>query len=156
VEQLWRPYGPAVDVGINPWTLHVIELSVEPVAVFELRVLMEYSEELVSKFFEKDFGDESNFTELFEFLMSFKGNEPERVQLAILKLSEGDPDKLRQNVELAKIDYRDVLAGAEYPEQMESGATAYNTETEDYEAILARDREQYESWLAEVSDSQES
>jgi len=40
--------------------------------------------------------------------------ERERVQLDILKLSEGDIDKLRKVVGLAKRDYRDVIVAAEY------------------------------------------
>ncbi len=44
--------------------------------------------------------------------------ERERVQIAILKLSDGDLDQLLVNVEVAKRDYRDVLAYAEYPEEM--------------------------------------
>ncbi|MFQ5942309.1 MAG: hypothetical protein ACE5JF_02025 [Anaerolineales bacterium] len=52
------------------------------------------------------------------------------------------------------MDYRDVLAWAEYPEQLDSGATAYDTVSEDYEAILDRDRKQYLDWLSEESDSQ--
>lgn len=40
--------------------------------------------------------------------------EKERVQLAILRLSEGDTAKLREYINLAKIDYRDVLMSAEY------------------------------------------
>ena len=43
--------------------------------------------------------------------------ERERVQLAILKLSEGNEEKLRQHVDVAKRDYRDVLFWAEYPEE---------------------------------------
>jgi hypothetical protein len=41
----------------------------------------------------------------------------ERVQLAILKLSEGNEEKLREFVSVAKRDYRDVLFWAEYPEE---------------------------------------
>ena len=41
--------------------------------------------------------------------------ERERVQLAILKLSAGNLDRLLHNVEVAKRDYRDVLWWAEYP-----------------------------------------
>jgi len=41
--------------------------------------------------------------------------ERERVQLAILKLSEGNEEKLREFVAVAKRDYRDVLFWAEYP-----------------------------------------
>jgi hypothetical protein len=41
--------------------------------------------------------------------------ERERVQLGILKLSEGNEEKLREFVAVAKRDYRDVLFWAEYP-----------------------------------------
>src|SRR6266571_8620923 len=43
--------------------------------------------------------------------------ERERVQLAILKLSEGNEEKLREFFAVAKRDYRDVLFWAEYPEE---------------------------------------
>jgi len=41
--------------------------------------------------------------------------ERERVQLAILKLSEGNMDKLCHYTGAAKQDYRDVFYWAEYP-----------------------------------------
>lgn len=40
--------------------------------------------------------------------------EPERVQLAILKLSDGNLDLLGHFVDRAKADYRDVLYWTEY------------------------------------------
>ena len=40
--------------------------------------------------------------------------EKERVQLAIIKISVGDILKLHEYVNLAKIDYRDILMSAEY------------------------------------------
>ena len=43
--------------------------------------------------------------------------ERERVQLAILKLSDGKEDKLREFVAVAKRDYRDVLFWADNPEE---------------------------------------
>ena len=43
------------------------------------------------------------------------GRERERVQLAILKLSEGNKEKLREFVAVAKRDYRDVLFWANNP-----------------------------------------
>jgi|SRR5438105_7204548 len=45
--------------------------------------------------------------------------EPEvaRVQLAILKLSEGSEAKLREYVAVAKRDYRDALFWAEHPDE---------------------------------------
>ena len=43
--------------------------------------------------------------------------ERERVQLAILKLSQGNEEKLRQGVEVAKRDFRDALLLAEYADE---------------------------------------
>lgn len=43
--------------------------------------------------------------------------ERERVQLAILKLSDGNEEKLREFVAVAKRDYRDVLFWADNPEE---------------------------------------
>jgi hypothetical protein len=43
--------------------------------------------------------------------------ERERVQLAILKLSDGNEERLREFVAVAKRDYRDVLFWADNPEE---------------------------------------
>jgi hypothetical protein len=43
--------------------------------------------------------------------------ECERVQLAILKLSGGNEEKLREFVAIAKRDYRDILFWADNPEE---------------------------------------
>jgi uncharacterized protein with GYD domain len=43
--------------------------------------------------------------------------ERERVQIAILNLSEGSEEKLAKNLANAKRDYRDVLFWSEYPAQ---------------------------------------
>jgi hypothetical protein len=43
--------------------------------------------------------------------------ERARVQVAILKLSAGREEKVREYVDVAKRDYRDVLFWAEYPEE---------------------------------------
>jgi len=43
--------------------------------------------------------------------------ERERVQLAILKLSEGDEEKLREFTAVAKRDYQDVLFWADNPQE---------------------------------------
>jgi hypothetical protein len=43
--------------------------------------------------------------------------ERERVQMAIVNLSEGSEEKLRDFLAVAKRDYRDVLFWSEYPEE---------------------------------------
>src|SRR5262245_41264460 len=65
-----------------------------------------------------------------------------RLSLAALKMSEGNLEKLREAVEFAKKDYRDVLAAAEYPEELRMAE-----DPKDIAAIRARDRAQYEAWL---------
>ena len=64
---------------------------------------------------------ESARTRVLELLDSYGvesyERERERVQLAILKLSEGNEEKLREFVAVAKRDYRDVLFWAENPDE---------------------------------------
>ncbi len=66
-----------------------------------------------------------------------------RVRLAILKLSEGDIDRLPKLVELAGIDARDVLGEAEYPRQMRHPPGMATPE------MILADRADYEDWLLE-------
>ncbi len=72
------------------------------------------------------------------------GGPPHRVHLAILKLSDGDTEAVRQYLSLAEVDYRDVIASAEYPAQMRIGP---NATPEAKQVAEAADREQYRRWL---------
>ena len=45
----------------------------------------------------------------------------ERTRLAVLKIAAGSRDELRNQIEVAKIDWRDVLNAAEYPEAISMG-----------------------------------
>ena len=105
------------------------------------------AQQLVRRVFDHLFGAHPDRDAFWEALKSYAEKESPRVQLAILKLSEGDPEKLRHYVQAAQTDYRDVLAWAEYPEQLRSGKTRFNTPLTEYEAILERDRRQFEEWL---------
>ena len=76
----------------------------------------------------------------------------ERVQLAILKLSKGNVDKLLHYIEAATEDWRDVLYWAEYPnsakvefgrQQLQDASTA--------QIYREQDREQYLAWLYEAN-----
>lgn len=64
---------------------------------------------------------ESAHTCVFELLDSYGvesyERERERVQLAIVKLSAGNEEKLREFVVVAKRDYRDILFWADNPEE---------------------------------------
>lgn len=64
---------------------------------------------------------ETSYSRVLELLDSYGvesyERERERVQFAILKLSEGNEEKLREFVAVAKRDYRDVLFWAENPDE---------------------------------------
>jgi hypothetical protein len=69
----------------------------------------------------------------------------DRVYLAILKLC--DEEKLTDPshyVNIAKQDFRDVLAWAEYPNQMKFGYTKDPVKTAE---LIKKDQEQYQAWL---------
>lgn len=74
-------------------------------------------------------------------LEAYPGRAGTRLQLAMLKNSSGDLDKLADQVRLAEIDYRDVLALAEYPRQLQTAAGDVTDE------MQKADRQDYESWL---------
>ena len=72
--------------------------------------------------------------------------EEVRVRVAALKLSEGSLERLREAIASAKRDYRDVLAWAEYPEELRS--PTWRLPAGEQARIRAADRAQYLAWLA--------
>jgi hypothetical protein len=73
--------------------------------------------------------------------------EDPRVCLAALKLAEGNLGELRRQMEAAEIDYRDVLACAEYPGYMTEVDPGSALSKERIRAVIEGDWKQYESWL---------
>ena len=76
-----------------------------------------------------------------------------RVQLAVLRLASGDIARLHSCVVDARLDYRDVLVGAEYPR---SGAVAGNrpgfrVSAAELAELQRQEREEYLSWLRTAS-----
>jgi hypothetical protein len=70
----------------------------------------------------------------------------DRVQLAILKLADGDFEALRQHTDVACTDYRDVLTAAEYPAYSRRPSTAPSASTDQAETFEG-DWKQYRLWL---------
>ena len=71
--------------------------------------------------------------------------EGDRVRMAILKLAGRSPEQIRYYTLMACRDYRDVLAGAEYPNQM--GHYPWrDKDSERLAQIQTEDKEQYQSW----------
>jgi hypothetical protein len=77
--------------------------------------------------------------------------ERERVQIAVLKLSDGEAAKALSMVNSAKRDYRDVLMWAEYPREGHSTwrprPNLTQAEKERIKQIRRSDRQEYEEWL---------
>jgi hypothetical protein len=74
--------------------------------------------------------------------------EKPRVQLAALKLSNGDLEALNKHINLAKQDYRDVLAAAEYPEYSTTGMFhVRELPAQAQRRIIDSDWKQCETWL---------
>ena len=68
-----------------------------------------------------------------------------RVALASLKMADGDLGRLQAALAVAKDDYRDVLAWAEYPEYMRS--VPGPGRPPDVERVIEADWRQYQAWL---------
>ena len=91
---------------------------------------------------------------IFEDVMSilkgyasqWKGSST-RVQLAALKLADGDVDSLRRHVAAATQDYRDVLVAAEYPQYWKATSRSRRLSKREYQQVVEADWIQYESWL---------
>ena len=74
-----------------------------------------------------------------------EASEPLRVRVAVLKLSEGQLGQLEYYVDRAGEDYRDVLAWAEYPEELEQ--PTWRLPASEVRRIREADRAQYLAWL---------
>jgi hypothetical protein len=109
---------------------------------------LEPSRNLVLKKLRDSFPDPTKAAEALSVLDTYGTEawhrEKERVQLALLKISEGDVEKLRLYTRGAQFDYRDTLVPAEYPEEWQASS---KTPPAEMAAIRKRDREQYEAWL---------
>ena len=72
----------------------------------------------------------------------------ERVRLAVIKVADGDLSELGRQIEVAKVDWRDVINDAEYPEASSLFFMDYdNLDAKAKDEVETRDRQQYLRWL---------
>jgi len=103
----------------------------------------------VERVVRRDFPADS-FSEILSTLDQYdasSGPPSARVQLAILKLADGNPTTLRKCIEDAKMDYRDVLAWAEYPDYMRKVPGPGQRLQSEVDQIIDADWKQYQAWL---------
>lgn len=109
---------------------------------------MEYTRELVIKKTKQIF-PEHPYDYVMQSLelygqMEHETNK-ERVQLAILKLTQTNKDNFCKHIVHAKIDYRDILAAAESPHYLN---VDYSKTTEpERKALIEKDLQEYNTWL---------
>jgi hypothetical protein len=82
--------------------------------------------------------------------------EADRVRLAALKLAAGSLEHLRLHIDVAKIDYRDVIAAAEYPGYMKRIPVSGAVPPDHRAQVIQEDWEQYEQWLTRHAPHEES
>jgi hypothetical protein len=70
--------------------------------------------------------------------------EIDRVYLSIIKCANGNIDKIGEFVKIAKHDYRDIIARAEYPNQFENGFT---DDKELSKILEKKDKKQFQEWI---------
>ncbi|KPJ77660.1 MAG: hypothetical protein AMJ54_07220 [Deltaproteobacteria bacterium SG8_13] len=70
-----------------------------------------------------------------------------RVRLAVLKLAAGDLGALCREIDVAKKDYHDVLASAEYPGYMQKIPPSADLAEAERERIIRADWTQDQTWL---------
>jgi hypothetical protein len=104
-------------------------------------------ERIVRRDFPKDQFD-SVMAVLNEYAESKLSKECPRVQIAALKLAQGNLESLRRQISTAKRDYRDVLAAAEYPEYMRAGMfQVRRLSHKEQQRIVNSDWDQYQRWM---------
>jgi hypothetical protein len=82
--------------------------------------------------------------------------EIDRVRVAALKLAAGNLEHLRLHIDVAKIDYRDVIAAAEYPGYMKRIPPSEDVPPHERAQVIRDDWEQYEQWLTRHAPGHES
>ena len=101
----------------------------------------------VERIVHREFGD-ANASRALAILDEYKSDSgsASRVQLAVLKLAAGDIVVLKREIETAKLDYRDVLAYAEYPRYTRE-IGFHDVQESLKQVVIDDDWRQYDSWL---------
>jgi hypothetical protein len=71
----------------------------------------------------------------------------DRIHAAVLKLAGGNIECLRQMIEIAKADFRDVIAPAEYPRYL-NAQNPSRLSAPEQQAIFDADWAEYHAWLS--------
>lgn len=100
----------------------------------------------------REFGQE-NLTAALMILNRFRDDEtPHRVHVAAMLLAQRRLQSLEDAIQMANMDWRDVIAAAEYPEYLrfESSRIGFTGREEELRPIIARDWQRYQAWFTKL------
>lgn len=103
-------------------------------------------QEDVERIVNRDFSREDHEA-AFSALAKYEFRETHRVQVAALKNSNGNIEILKQQVDSANCDYRDVLSIAEYPSYSKQWSKMQSESDEEMNEVIQDDWRQYQTWL---------
>lgn len=75
--------------------------------------------------------------------------EQERVKLGVLYLASQEPDRLEAFIELACMDYRDLLCAAEYPHSSKRWGLKEKA-PEKYKKLQDKEETEYLAWVESI------
>ena len=104
------------------------------------------TKEDVARVVRRDFPRE-DYGLVMSILAEYGDRESYRVMLAALKMSDGKLDELKRQIELARCDYRDVIAPAEYPGYSRQWSRVSQMSQPKIRKIIEQDWKQYQTWL---------
>jgi hypothetical protein len=105
----------------------------------------------VTRILHRDFpGEQAGEVEaiLAQYGTQYWHREVDRVRIAALRMASGDLKLLRQAIDNAKHDYRDLLATAEYPRYARRTFELEDLPPEERDRIIDADWQQYHDWFA--------
>lgn len=100
----------------------------------------------VERIVKRDFPS-TEYEPVFSVLEKYEYGETHRVQLAAIKNSDGNIETLKQQIDWANSDYRDLLSVAEYPAYTKQWSRIQKLPEEEKHKIIRSDWEQYQTWL---------
>lgn len=115
---------------------------------FRIQPTGKVTDALLERLVRREFGDRSSeVKQKLQKVESETPNSRNRISASILKLSEKNFDAIDHLIEVANIDFRDVIASAEYPGCLKVG---FDIPENRRKQIYLADWKQYSKWLRKV------
>jgi hypothetical protein len=147
---LFAILGVVALLSFGAWTALKPRLRARPSAASRpSQPVPDVTQDDVVRVIHRDFPD-ARFEDVMPIVAEYTSqweNAAPRVQLAALKLANGNLDSLRRHIAAAKLDYRDVLVAAEYPQYWKATSRPGRLTKSESQEFFDADWQRYQSWL---------